>query len=52
MRLRLTISLDIKRSKKTEDDETPNIIEVAGSTTEIRPQPSYIGFSPNEEVVE
>lgn len=57
MRIQISLSFEFtggkkgKRGKSTTSSppEPPEILEFSWSTTEIRPQPSYIGFTPEEE---
>lgn len=55
MKIRLTIGFEITRGKRgakeVDRTETPAGLDLSGSTTEIRSQPSYLGFTiPGEEV--
>ena len=54
MRIKFSISLEISRRGVKDvtnvKEEAPEVLEHSGSTTEIRSQPTYLGFAiPDEE---
>lgn len=48
MKIKFSVSLSFERAPK-EEPETPDILEFAGSTTEIHTQPRYAGFAVPED---
>lgn len=52
MKIQLSIKLELSRTKKEqpteETEEAPEVVDKGTATTEIRYQPTHIGFVPEE----